>query len=143
MKRNKSEDHEPKSGINVRIGGNATGNAIGDNANVTAGIIAGGDVKQDDQLSKLFDSLMTAAIVRPADPKVDKEELAEAVQLLREEVVKSQALDESAIKRRLRSISRMAPDILEVIIETFKSPIAGVAAVIRKIALKVKEEAQQ
>lgn len=143
MKKNENKDKEPSTGINVRIGGNAIGNAIGDGAKVSAGIIAGGDVKQDDQLAKLFESLMTAVIARPADPKVDKEEIAEAVQLLREETLNAPSPDETAIKRRLRSIGRMAPDILDVIIETFKNPVAGVAMVIHKIAQKVKEEAQQ
>jgi len=139
----KRKDDETKSSIKVHVGGNATGNAIGDGAQVNAGIIAGGDIKHDDQLSKLFDYLSSAVASRPIDPKVDKEEILEAVQLLRKETEDNQEPDEGSIKRRLRAIERMAPDILDVIIQSFKGPVSGLIAVIQKVAQKVKEEAQQ
>lgn len=138
----KDEKSQAESGTNVRIGGNATGNAIGQSASVKASIIAGGNVTQDDQLGKLFDQILAAVNVRPVDPKVDKEEIIESVQGLLAEAQKGDQADENVIKRRLRSIGRMAPDILEVIIGTLISPASGIASVICKIAMKVKEEAQ-
>lgn len=139
----KKRDEKPQSNIRVRIGGNATGNAIGENASVKANIIAGGSVNQDDEIGKLFEQILSAVNARRIDQKVDKEEIIEVVQELLAEANKAEQADEIIIKRRLRSISRMAPDILDVIIETFKNPISGIVTVIRKIALKVKQEAQE
>jgi len=65
----KDEKSQAESNTNVRIGGNATGNAIGQSASVKASIIAGGNVNQDDQIGKLFDQVLAAINVRPVDPK--------------------------------------------------------------------------
>lgn len=137
------KDTNDKSDIRMNIKGSVIGSAIGQNASVNANIIAGGNVsQQDDQTDKLFELILTKINARPIDPKVDKEEIVDAVEEIRAETEKGDSPDETVLKRRLRAIQRMAPDILEVIIETFKSPTAGIAAVIRKIALRVKEEAQ-
>ena len=136
------KDTNDNADIRVSIGGNATGNAIGNNASVKANVISGGSVTQDEQIAKLFEQVLAAVNARPPDPKVDKEEIFEAIQELRTEVQKADVVDESMIKRRLRAVGRMAPDILDVIIETFKSPALGIASVIRKIALRIKEETQ-
>jgi hypothetical protein len=138
----KANNQTPGSNITVRVGGNAIGNAIGDGASVRAKIIAGGNVGATDEIESLFARIDQAISVRADDPSVDKEEIVEAINSLKEIVKAGQAPDEALIKRRLRAIARMAPDILDVIIETFKSPLAGIGAVVRKIALRVKEEAQ-
>lgn len=140
--KNKKEKTSSGSQINLTVGGNAVGNAIGNGATVKANIISNGNVNQDTQIAKLFEHVFAAINARPVDQTVDKEEIVEVVQGLSNEADKGDQADENIIKRRLRSISRMAPDILEVIIETFKSPTAGIVAVIQKIALKVKQEAE-
>ena len=141
--KNKNETTESESNITVHVGGNAIGNAIGSNASVKSTVISGGNVNQDNQINKLFGSIYAAIDARPTDQTVDKEEIIEVVQELFEEARKANQADEDVIKRRLRSIRRMAPDILDVIIETIKNPVSGLLEVIRKIALKVKQETQR
>lgn len=136
------DDPKNDGKINVSIGGNATGNAIGNQASVRANTISGGNTTQQDELSRLFNKIFISISERSSDPTVDKEEITEVVQQLQEEATKGDKLDESIIRRRLRAIARMAPDILDVVIETFKNPVLGVATVIRNIAQKMKEEAQ-
>ncbi|MBK8781102.1 MAG: hypothetical protein IPO22_04750 [Anaerolineales bacterium] len=49
--------------------------------------------------------------------------------------------DETFLARRFRNLKRMAPEITEIAFETLKSPMGGVAEVIKRIAKKATEEA--
>ena len=55
-------------------------------------------------------------------------------------VAQGEKADESFLERRLRSIARLAPDILDVMANTFANPTLGVATVIRKLIARVKQE---
>lgn len=133
-------DLDGKDNISVSIGGNAVGNAIGSNASVSSNNIVNGNDKSNEQVSEAFRPVLDAIKARSDDPKVDKEEIIEVVQDLLNEVRETEQPDENVIKRRLRAIARMAPDILEVIVESFSIPGAGIISLIGKIAVAVKAE---
>jgi len=82
--------------------------------------------------------------IRQADlPAADRVDLQAEVQELEAETAKGNQADESFLARRLRSIRRMAPEILEVILATLSSPAAGFSMVVRKVAEKMKAEASE
>lgn len=58
------------------------------------------------------------------------------------EVAKGEEADESSLARYLRGVKRVAPDILEVIVNTFADPALGVATVIRKVMTKAQADAK-
>ena len=44
------------------------------------------------------------------------------------------------LAERFRNIARMAPDLLDVVVNTLKNPVLGMGVVVQKIAKKAKEE---
>lgn len=109
----------PNTGFSVSIGGNAVGSAIGSNASVSANTIAGGNISYGaaDEEKDLFKKILEQVDKRAQDPKVDKDEILEAVEAIVTETKTGRKPDETLIKRRLRAIARMAPDILDAIID--------------------------
>jgi hypothetical protein len=71
----------------------------------------------------------------------DIEDAIAAVKEVRAEVEKGDEADEKFLARQLRNIARMGPDILDVVTATLASPIAGITAVVQKVAAKAREEA--
>ena len=69
----------------------------------------------------------------------DKADLKHDVEELQQELLKGDKLDQSFVRRHLRSIGQMAPDILEVTLATIANPAAGFGVVAKKIADKIKE----
>ncbi|MHB8624584.1 MAG: hypothetical protein ACYDBJ_13285 [Aggregatilineales bacterium] len=132
------------SSIVFRVGGDAIANAVGDRNSVNVNnITARSATGQFDGLDQAFAQIRQAIAVRPTSQEVDKDEISHEVQQLAEEAKKGEKADQTTLKYHLRAIRRMAPDILEVMVAAFESPTAAIATVIRKIALKVKEEAAQ
>ena len=70
----------------------------------------------------------------------DKEDIKAELQEIHV-ALKAKEPDETFLARRFRNLKRMAPDILEVAIETLKNPIGGVAEVIKRVAKKMAEDA--
>ena len=71
----------------------------------------------------------------------DRADVRAELQEVEQELQKGEAADEGFIRRRLRNIQRMAPDILEVVLTTFANPVLGLGMVAKKIAAKMKAEA--
>ena len=71
----------------------------------------------------------------------DRADVRAELQEVEEELQKGEAADEGFIRRRLRNVQRMAPDILEVVLTTFANPVLGLGMVAKKIAAKMKAEA--
>ena len=133
-------------------GGNRSGGVNFGSGNVTIG----GDVVGRDkitttntglsgeEIARLFASIYQQIETKPNLPPRDKDDLKADVKDVEAETAKvaqGQKADESFLERRLRSIKRMAPDILDVIASTFASPALGAATVIRKVVDRVKQEA--
>ncbi len=128
----------------VNTGGGAY---VGGNVNVSGG---GKFVGRDDnstglsakEVAQLFDSIYQKIDAKPDLKPSDKEDLKADVQDVQAEVAKGEEADESFLERRLRSIKRMAPDILETIATTLADPKAGLALVIRKVMTKAQADAK-
>lgn len=71
----------------------------------------------------------------------DKADVRAELEDVAAELQKGEAADESFIRRRLRNVKRMAPDIFEVVVATFANPVKGLGLVAKKIADKMKAEA--
>ncbi len=118
-------------GSKVSIGGSVTGSTIfvGDGNTVTNTHNVFAPVYKAIQQSKL-----------PAQDKVDVKAEVEEIEA---EVVKGELVDETFLGRRLRSLKRMAPEIGEVALAALSGPGAAVAAIVKKVAGKVKADASQ
>ena len=93
------------------------------------------------EVAELFKPIYAAIEARPDTPPEDRADVKAEVQEIQAEVVKGDEADEGFLARRLRSLKRMAPDILEVTLATLANPAAGLGAVASKVAQRVKAEA--
>ena len=137
-KRRLEQVERKKSGLSagngsIVIGGNVQGSNIvmGNNNTVSS---------QSINIAPLFQSIYKFVDAHPklqAGKKQDaKDELKEI-----ETALEDPKPDENFIMRRFRNIKRMAPEIVEVAFETLKSPLGGVAEVIKRISKKMAEDA--
>ncbi|MBL8090078.1 MAG: hypothetical protein JNJ43_07105 [Anaerolineales bacterium] len=128
--------NKKKSGLStgnggIVIGGNVTGSNIvqGDNNIVT---------NQTINLNQFFQTIYQKVDENPkltsSDKEVVKAELADV-----QTALESKQPDETFLERKFRVLKSMAPDIVDVAMETLKNPISGVAEVIKKVASKMKE----
>jgi len=96
------------------------------------------------EIKQLFDQLYAKIEIRPETPPAVKEDLKAEVKEIQAAVTdaarKNQKVDESFLARHFRNIARMAPDVLEVIVATLASPLAGLGVAVRKIAEKAKAD---
>jgi hypothetical protein len=129
--------NKKKSGLNtgnsgIVIRGNVTGSNVvqGDNNFVT---------NQTINLTQVFEKLYQEVDKQSTLKSIEKEDVKTDLQEIKTALEQSQP-DESFIAKRFRNIKRMAPDIVDVAIETLKNPISGVAEVIKKVATKMKED---
>lgn len=161
-----SEDNSRNRSGGVNIGGNAKvgGHIVGQDLNINTGggAYVGGNVKVDrggkfvgrddhsqaglsgEDVARLFASIYQQIDAKPELRPRDKDDLKADVKDVEAETAKvaqGEKADESFLERRLRSIARMAPDILDVMANTFASPALGAATVIRKVIDRVKQEA--
>jgi hypothetical protein len=129
-------------GDEIKVGdiSGSTGVAIGRGASAEVEIGAGVDI---DEITKKFEEILQTIESRPEDPDVDKDELTETVQKIQAEATKGEVANPNKVERWLRNLVQMGPDIFEVVFATLTSPAAGIAAVIRSVAEKVKAEAGQ
>jgi hypothetical protein len=79
-------------------------------------------------------------IEQSSRPAQEKEDLKAEVQEVEVEVKKGEAANEGFLRRCLRNLKRMAPEIAEVALSALSGPGAAVAAVVKKVAEKVKNE---
>jgi CHAT domain-containing protein len=135
------EDGNRSGGVNFGSSGNITigGDVVGrDKITTTNTGLSGAEI------ADLFKSIYQQVEAKSNLSSRDKEDLKADVKDVEAEtakVARGQKPDESFLERRLRSIKRMAPDILDVIAGTFASPTLGAATVIRKIVDRVKQKA--
>lgn len=143
---------------NLVIGNNNQSSSVevGDISNVSGNLnFAGGDISTHQTINnglsaadikQLFDKLYTTIDTRTDTPQSIKEDLKAEVEDIQaavtEAVEKHEEVEESFLSRKFRSIARMAPDILDVVLATIGNPLAGLGVAVKKIADKAKEEAQ-
>ena len=99
------------------------------------------------EIKQLFDQIYSDIEANAKTSLADKEDLKAEVEEIQstmtEAVQKNEKVEESFLSRRFRNIVRVAPDVLDVIVATLGSPLAGLGIAIKKIAEKAKEEVAQ
>jgi len=116
------------SGGGVAIGGSAANNLI---------VTGDGNVLR--QVRMLF-APVYQAIEQSGRPAQAQADLTAEVREIEAEVSKGEQADESFLARRLRNLRRMTPDIADLVLAGLSGPGAVVAALVRKVAEKVKGE---
>jgi hypothetical protein len=126
---------------------------VGNISNIPGNVnIAGGNITTHQtitglsgtEIKQLFDQLYavieTNAGPSPAEKEDLKAEVKEIQTTVTEAAQKNKKVDEGFLSRRFRNIARVAPDILDVVVATLGSPLAGLGVAVKKIADKAKEE---
>lgn len=90
------------------------------------------------EMQKLFKRAHKRIQVRPEDPKVDQAKLENQVKKIEAEAAKGEAADPSKLERWLKTLAKMAPDIVEVMAASLAGPVAGFAVVFKKIVERAK-----
>jgi len=126
------------------------GNVSGVSGNIN---IAGGNIITHQtttglnpaDIKQLFDQVYISIEANAKTSTTDKDDLKAEVKEIQstvtEAVKKNEKMDESFLARRFRNIARMAPDVLDIVVATLGSPLAGLGIAVKKIAEKAKEEA--
>ena len=123
------------------------GLSAGDNSVVIGGSVQGSNIvvgnhnTLSNQYKPDFTKIYQYVEDHPKLTPTEKDDVKTELQEVEQEVQKGAQADETFLARRFRNIQRMAPDILDVAVETLKNPISGVATVIQKIAKKMADEA--
>jgi len=135
----KKQEKKPVSGV-----------SIGGNVDTGGGDIAGGNIKKGDvyqshglkasDIKEMFSPIYQSIDQNEALPTEDREDLKVMVAEIEGEAAKGSEADQSLVARHLRTIARMAPDILDVTLKTIANPVLGLAAIAQKIASKASEE---
>ena len=121
----------------IRVAGDGT--IFGDHGRATVIKQQGADATA---IAQAFADLYTTVARQPDLAPDDKNDIQAELQEVETEIKKGQSADEGFIRRRLRSIQSMAPDIYDVIITTFANPVAGLGMVAKKVAEKMKAETE-
>lgn len=132
-----SEKEKKDSGLIPKDGGVVVGGNV-DRSNIVVGnnnVVT----NQNNQLSPLFEKIIQALEKEGQLTNSEKEDVKGELKEIQTEL-EGQKPDESFLARRFRNIQRMAPDIVEVAMETLKNPLGGVAELIKKVAQKMKED---
>jgi hypothetical protein len=134
----KDKDHPPgvshiKGDQNIVSGNISSGGIVvqGRGARVSVQQTSGVTV---DEISTLFDKLYQYIETRPPDPDVDKEEIVETIQKVQEEVSGEGEPNETKLTRWMDNLSKMAPDVVDVVLASLGGPVSGTVAVLKKIA---------
>lgn len=108
--------------------------AAGRGAQVTIG--AGSEA----EIRRHFEPIYEQIQDRPAEKPEEREMILDTVKDIETEVVKKDQADESKLGRWFRLLAVMAPDILEVTLDTIMNPLKGISTVVKKIAERAKAE---
>ena len=120
------------------VAGNVTvhnGDFVGRDQVKTITITQGGDPAA---IARAFAELYAQIGRYEALSLEDRSDVRAELQEVEQELQKGAEADEGFIRRRLRNIQRMAPDILEVVLTTFANPVLGLGMVAKKVAVKMK-----
>ena len=104
----------------------SSGIAIGDGASVHQGLTG-------EQVAALFASVYRQIERRPADAQVDKDELRQAVERIQRETAKGERANQDRLDRWLSTLADLAPDVVEVLVNSLLNPGAGAASAVKSI----------
>lgn len=132
-----------KKGNSVKVGNisGVSGNVNVAGGNITTHHTVNGLNAAD--IKNLFDGLYTSIEshegVSAADKKDLKADVEEIQSIVTKAVKENEKIDETFLARRFRSIAKMAPDILDVVVATVGNPLAGLGVAVKMITDKAKE----
>jgi len=114
------------------------GNVVGDHSSSRVIKQQGADAAA---IARAFADFYTAVQQQPDLPPRDKADVQAELEEVETELQKGEEANAGFIRRRLRHVQRMAPDIYDVVLATFANPIAGLGLIAKKIAEKMKADA--
>jgi|GEM_PF-1527008 len=138
--------------ISARLPGDSSTDAPPPKPTIIGGVnIAGGNITtyhttglSAAEINQLFDELYAAIEAHPNAPITDREDLKAEIKefqsAVTEATMKNEKVDEGFVSRRFRNIARMAPDVLDMVIATLGTPLAGLGVTAKKIAEHAKAE---
>ena len=85
------------------------------------------------QMEKVFKRAHKQIKTRPEDSNVDKQKLENQVRTIEVEAAKGDKADQTKLEQWLKTLEKMAPDIVEVMAASLGGPIAGFTIVFKKI----------
>jgi uncharacterized protein YneF (UPF0154 family) len=95
------------------------------------------------ETAQVFQDFYRQISENPELNDMDKADIKAELKEVETELTKGPQANENMIRRRLRNIQRMAPDILDVILTTFANPMLGLGTVAKKVAEKMKTSADE
>jgi hypothetical protein len=136
-----SKDKKDLPSINI-TGENVVGSIHADGHSQVA--VTQGSVHQTDDANfeRLFTLLEAKIKSRPEDPNVEKQEIQQQVDQIKAEAAQGEKANLNKLERWIQNLSRMAPDIVDVMAASLIGPVSGLAAVLQKIAARVKAESE-
>ena len=75
---------------------------------------------------------------RREDPQVDKAKLESQVKKIETEAAKGPAADPGKLERWIRTLAKMAPDIVDVMAASLAGPVGGFSMVFKKIVERAR-----
>lgn len=120
--------------VSVQTSGNNQNIVVGSNSSITNGL-TGPDI------AKLFEDVFRR-IDQENISETHKQEIRETVELIQDEVSKGEKANEKALTAFLRSLQKMAPDILDVVLAAAANPMLAASVIARKVADKIKADAK-
>ncbi|MBZ0292386.1 MAG: hypothetical protein K8L99_07435 [Anaerolineae bacterium] len=128
-------ENEVKSG-NITTGDiKGTGIAVGHGAKAIVQQYASSGTELADSFRPIYEKIEN----REDDANVAKDEIAETVKKIEDETGSGEP-NIKKIERWLGFLANMAPDIFDVTVATLTNPIVGVGEIIRKVAVKARQE---
>jgi hypothetical protein len=85
------------------------------------------------EMEKLFKRAHRKIKTRQEDPKIDREKLENQVKKIEAEAAKGPKADQGKLERWIKTLAKMAPDIVEVMAASLAGPVAGFTVVFKKI----------
>lgn len=125
-KRTQSTSFSIKKGENVVGMINASGSA---RVNIDQKVIH----QASPQIEKAFKRAHQRIQDRPAASGANVQKLESQVKKIEVEAAKADQADTNKLERRIRTLSKMAPDIVEVMAASLGGPVAGFTMVFKKI----------
>jgi hypothetical protein len=120
--------------VSVQTSGNNQNIIVGDNSSITNGLTGA-------EVAKLFEDIFRR-IDQQNRSETDKQEIRETVELIQDEVSKGEKANEKTLTAFFRSLQKIAPDILDVVLAAAADPILAASVIARKVADKIKADAK-
>lgn len=95
------------------------------------------------EMTELFKRVRRKLKSRRADPVVDQAKLEGQVKKIETEAAKGSKADPGKLERWIRTLAKMAPDIVEVMAASLAGPVTGFSMVFKKIVERAQVTAAE